>query len=84
MMLLVPPNRTQPMPMRALMAVPPALFWPVQALAVPMPRLQELRLGQGRVCARYDLRGPEERGWTVLGEQRIDGVPLWTVLRRPG
>jgi hypothetical protein len=23
------------------------------------------------------------RGWTVLAEQRLDGVPLWTVYRRP-
>ena len=39
------------------------------------PRWRTLRVGR-RV--REELRG-----WRVLAEKRIDGVPLWTVLRRP-
>jgi len=36
-----------------------------------MPRLRELRLGRGHVCARYDLGGRDEEGWTVLGGRRL-------------
>lgn len=57
-------------------AVAPEAIAPVasrycEALAVPMPRLRELRLGRGHVCARYDLGAPEEEGWTVVGGQRL-------------
>jgi uncharacterized protein (TIRG00374 family) len=54
-----------------------------EATVVPPPRLHELRLGRGRVCARYDLSGPDEEGVSVLGgrqlrhrlrELRLDGA----------
>jgi uncharacterized protein (TIRG00374 family) len=42
-----------------------------EAVVVPLPRLRELRLGRGHVCARYDLGGSDEEGWTVLGGRRL-------------
>jgi uncharacterized protein (TIRG00374 family) len=42
-----------------------------EATVVPLPRLRELRLGRGRVCARYDLGGAAEEGSTVLGGRRL-------------
>jgi hypothetical protein len=36
-----------------------------------------------RRWATYPALREELRGWTVVGEKRIDGVPLWTVHRRP-
>ena len=36
-----------------------------------------------RRWATYPTVREELRGWRVLAEKRIDGVPLWTVLRRP-
>ncbi|MBM4283457.1 MAG: glycosyltransferase family 39 protein [Deltaproteobacteria bacterium] len=36
-----------------------------------------------RRWATYPGLREELRGWAVLAEKRIDGVPLWTVLRRP-
>jgi hypothetical protein len=42
-----------------------------EAVVVPLPRLRELRLGRGHVCARYDLGGEEEEGRTDLGGRRL-------------
>jgi uncharacterized protein (TIRG00374 family) len=42
-----------------------------EAVVVPLPRLRELRLGRGHVCARYDLGGKKEKGQTVLGGRRL-------------
>ncbi|HEX9189928.1 MAG TPA: lysylphosphatidylglycerol synthase transmembrane domain-containing protein [Vicinamibacteria bacterium] len=57
-------------------AVRPEALEPVvtrycEATVIPLPRLRELRLGRGRVCARYDLGGPAEEGCTVLGGRRL-------------
>lgn len=37
----------------------------------PTVRLRQLRVGRGRVCARYDLAGAAEEGVTVLGGRRL-------------
>jgi uncharacterized protein (TIRG00374 family) len=42
-----------------------------EAVAIPMPRLRELRLGRGHVCARYDLGGTAEEGSTLLGGRAL-------------
>ena len=42
-----------------------------EAVVVPLPRLRELRVGRGHVCARYDLGGEDEEGYTVLGGRRL-------------
>lgn len=42
-----------------------------EAVVVPLPRLRELRLGRGQVCARYDLGGRDEEGRTVLGGRAL-------------
>ncbi len=36
-----------------------------------------------RRWSTYPALRDELRGWKVLGEKRIDGVPLWTILERP-
>lgn len=52
-------------------AIAPVASRYCEALVVPMPRLRELRLGRGYVCARYDLGGPDEEGWTDFGGRSL-------------
>ncbi len=52
-------------------ALAPVVARYCEATVVPLPRLRELRLGRGRVCARYDLGGAAEEGSTVLGGRRL-------------
>jgi hypothetical protein len=43
-----------------------------ESVIVPPPRLRELRVGAGRVCARYDLGAEAEReAWAVVGGRRL-------------
>ncbi len=52
-------------------ALAPVVARYCEAVVVPLPRLRELRLGRGHVCARYDLGGSDEEGWAVLGGRRL-------------
>lgn len=40
-------------------------------------------LSHERRWSSYPALREKLRGWPIVGEQRIDGVPLWTVYRRP-
>jgi len=40
-------------------------------------------LSHERRWSTYPALRERLRGWTVLAEQRVDGVPLWTVYRHP-
>ncbi len=49
-----------------------------------LERADVVVLTHERRWSTYPALRERLRGWTLLGEQRLDGVPLWTVLRRPG
>lgn len=49
-----------------------------------LERADVVVLTHERRWGTYPALREQLRGWTVLAEQRLDGVPLWTVLRRPG